>query len=65
MKLKYTKKEVNELKEKIYLSEMEEKVFDYWLLDKSLVETALGLHISTRNVSYCRKHILDKIEKVE
>ena len=40
MKLNFTRKEVAEIKEKVYFTKQEEKILEYWSLDYSVVMIA-------------------------
>lgn len=65
MKLIYTKQKIDEIKNNIYFSDEEEKVFDLWLRDTSVVETSMKLNISTATVIRRRKSILNKINLIK
>lgn len=63
-KLNFTKAEIQDIKSKIYLNDLEEKVLDMWLVDKSIVETSMKLNISTHTVSKYRDNVKKKIKRV-
>ena len=63
-KFNYTRKEIDFIKSQIYLTSEEEQILDMWLLDKSIVETALKLNMSERTVCRKRKSIITKIKRV-
>lgn len=65
MKLLYTKDQVEEIKSKIYLTDEEEKVFDMWLRDCSVVETSMKLNISVTTVIRRRNMIMKKIKLIK
>lgn len=63
-KLFYTKSEVNDIKQKIYLTKEESQVLDMWLEESTIIETSIKLNISERTVNRRRKSILNKIKRV-
>ena len=63
-KLSFTKKEVEDIKSKIYLTKEEEIIFDLWLKEASIVETAMKLNMCDRTINRKRKEILKKIMRV-
>lgn len=60
----FTKKEVEDIKSKIYFDEEEEKVFEMKLLNYSITKIALELNVSERTVSRIIKRLKNKIMKV-
>lgn len=64
VKLDFTKKEIEDIKSKIYLTEDEEKVLDKWLVEKTIVEMSLELSMSTATISRRKKSIIKKIMRV-
>lgn len=64
MKLNYTKEEVKFLQEKIYFTEEELKILEYWVLDYTIVKMADLLNISTRTVNRRKKRIRDKLKRL-
>lgn len=65
MKLNYTKDEVKKLKEKIYFTQQEEQILEYWNLDYSIVMIADKLNISTSTVTRRKKEIRNKIDRIK
>lgn len=63
-KLSFTKKEISDIKSKIYLSKEEEQVLDLWLIESTIIETAIKLNMSERSVNRRRKSIINKIKRV-
>lgn len=63
-KLSFTKKEISDIKSKIYLTKEEEQVLDLWLIESTIIETAIKLNMSERSVNRRRKSILNKIKRV-
>lgn len=64
LKFDFTRKEIADIKSKIYLSEEEEKILDMRLLNYSITKMALELNISELTVSRRIKSIKNKIKKV-
>lgn len=65
MKLNYTKEEVKNLKDKLYFTQQEEQILEYWNLDYSVVMIADKLNISTSTVTRRKREIRNKIEKLK
>lgn len=63
-KLSFTKKEVEDIKSKVYLTNEEEQVLDLWLRDATIVETSMKLHLNERTINRRRKSIINKIKRV-
>ena len=63
-KLSFTKKEIADIKSKIYLTKEEEQVLDLWLVEATIIETSIKLNISERSVNRRRKSIVNKIKRV-
>lgn len=63
-KLRYTTKEVENIKSLIYFTEDELKIFEMWLREKSIIEMSLELNLSTATISRRKKSILSKIKRV-
>ena len=63
-KLSFTKKEISDIKSKIYLTNEEEQVLDLWLIESTIIETAKKLNMSERSVNRRRKSIINKIKRV-
>lgn len=64
LKLDFTKKEIEEIKSKIYLSEMEERVLEYRLKEYSITKMAMLEHCSEATISREIKKIKHKIMRV-
>jgi len=62
-KLRYTTKEVENIKSLIYFTEDELKIFEMWLREKSIIEMSLELNLSTATISRRKKSIKDKITR--
>jgi DNA-binding NarL/FixJ family response regulator len=65
LKLNYTKDEVKKLKEKIYFTQQEEQILEYWNLDYSIVMIASKLNISTSTVTRRKREIRNKIDRIK
>lgn len=65
MKLNFTRKEVAEIKEKVYFTEQEEKILEYWSLDYSVVMIADLLNISTSTVTRRKQSIREKLKRIK
>lgn len=65
MKLNYTKDEVKKLKEKLYFTQQEEQILEYWNLDYSIVMIASKLNISTSTVTRRKREIRNKIDRIK
>ena len=63
-KLSFTKKEVEDIKSKIYLTEEENKILELWLREATIIETSMKLNMSERTINRKRKSILNKIKRV-
>lgn len=64
LRLEFTRKEVNEIKSKIYLSEMQERIFEYRLREYSITKMAMLENVSESTISRELKKIKRKIMKV-
>ena len=62
-KLFFTKKEVENIKEKVYLTDEESQVLDMWLKEATIIESSIKLNLSERTISRRRKSILKKIRR--
>lgn len=60
----FTKQEVESIKSKIYLSELQERILEYKLKDYSIVEISMKENISTSTVSRQISKIKKKIIRV-
>lgn len=64
LKLNFTKNEVEIIKSKIYLTELQEKIFEYRLKEYSITKMAMLEHCSESTISREIKKIKKKIMKV-
>lgn len=63
-KLEFTRQEVEEIKSKIYLSELQEKIFEYRLKEYSITKMALLEKVSESTINRELKKVKRKIMKV-
>jgi IS30 family transposase len=63
-KLEFTKQEVNIIKSKIYLSEIQERILDYRLMEYSITKMALLENVSESTISRELKKVKKKIMKI-
>lgn len=63
-KLEFTKSEVNEIKSKIYLSEIQERIFEYRLKEYSITKMAMLENVSESTINRELKKVKRKIMKV-
>ena len=63
-KLEFTRQEVEEIKSKIYLSELQEKIFEYRLKEYSITKMALMEKVSESTINRELKKVKRKIMKV-
>ena len=64
LKLDFTKQEVENIKSKIYLSEIQERIFEYRLKEYSITKMALLENVSESTISKEINKIKKKIMKV-
>lgn len=64
LKLNFTKKELEELKEKVFLSEIQERIIEYRLREYSRVKMADLEHCSVQTIDKEISKIAKKIFKV-
>ena len=64
LKLDFTKEEVSLIKSKIYLSELQEKIFEYRLKEYSITKMAMLENCSESTISREIKKIKKKIMKI-
>ncbi len=64
LKLEFTKEEVDILKSKIYLSEMQERIFEYRLREYSITKMAQLEHCSESTISRELNKIKKKIMRI-
>ncbi len=63
-KFEFTKKEVDEIKSKIYLSEIQERIFEYRLREYSITKMAMLENVSESTISRELKKIKRKIMRI-
>jgi predicted DNA-binding protein YlxM (UPF0122 family) len=63
-KLEFTKQEVNIIKSKIYLSEIQERILDYRLMEYSITKMAMLENVSESTIHRELKKVKKKIMKV-
>ncbi len=61
-KMLYTKEQIKNIEEQLYLNDEERKILDLWLYNYSIIETSIKLNISTATVNRRRKQIKNKLE---
>ena len=64
LKLEFTKQEVDEIKSKIYLSEMQERIFEYRLKEYSITKMAMLENVSESTISRELNKVKRKIMKI-
>ena len=64
LKLEFTRQEVEEIKSKIYLSEMQERIFEYRLKEYSITKMAMLENVSESTISRELNKVKRKIMKV-
>ncbi len=64
LKLEFTKQEVDIIKSKIYLSEMQERIFEYRLREYSITKMAMLENVSESTISRELKKIKKKIMRI-
>ena len=64
LRLEFTRKEVDELKSKIYLSEMQERILEYRLKEYSITKMSMLENVSESTISRELNTIKRKIMKV-
>lgn len=63
-RLEFTKQEINIIKSKIYLSELQERILDYRLKEYSITKMALLENVSESTINRELKKVKRKIMKV-
>lgn len=63
-KLEFTKREVEEIKSKIYLSELQERIFEYRLKEYSITKMAMLENVSESTINRELRKVKRKIMKV-
>ena len=64
MKLEFTKKEIEDIKSKIYLSELQERILEYRLKEYSITKMAMLENLSESTISRELNKIKNKIMKI-
>lgn len=64
LKLEFTKNEVEDIKNKIYLSELQERILEYRIKEYSITKMAMLEHCSESTISREIKKVKNKIKKV-
>ncbi len=64
LRFDFTKQEVDDIKSKIYLSEIQERIFEYRLREYSITKMAMLEHCSESTIKREIKKIKKKIMKV-
>ena len=64
LKLEFTRQEVDEIKSKIYLSEIQERIFEYRLKEYSITKMAMLENVSESTISRELNKVKNKIVKV-
>ena len=64
MKFEFTKQEVEEIKSKIYLSEIQERIFEYKLKEYSITKMSMLENCSESTINREIKKIKKKIMKI-
>lgn len=64
LRFEFTKQEVDEIKNKIYLSEMQERIFEYRLREYSITKMAMLENVSESTINREIKKIQKKILKI-
>lgn len=64
LKLEFTKNEVEDIKNKIYLSELQERILEYRIKEYSITKMAMLEHCSESTINREIKKIKNKIKKI-
>lgn len=64
IKFDFTKKEVEDIKSKIYLNELQEKIFEYRIKEYSIAKMSILENCSESTISREIKKIKNKIKKI-
>lgn len=64
LRFEFTKQEVDEIKNKIYLSEMQERIFEYRLKEYSITKMAMLENVSESTINREIKKIQKKILRI-
>lgn len=64
LRLEFTRQEVDEIKSKIYLSEIQERIFEYRMKEYSITKMAMLENVSESTINRELKKIRKKIMKI-
>ena len=64
LRFEFTKQEVDEIKSKIYLSEIQERIFEYRLREYSITKMAMLENVSESTINRELKKIRKKIMRI-
>lgn len=64
LKLEFTKDEFEDIKSKIYLNELQERIFEYRIREYSITKMAMLENCSESTISREIKKIKNKIKKI-
>lgn len=64
LKFEFTKQEVDEIKSKIFLSELQERIFEYRLREYSITKMAMLENVSESTISRELNKVKRKIMKI-
>ena len=64
LRFEFTRQEVDEIKSKIYLSEMQERIFEYRLKEYSITKMAMLENVSESTINRELKKVKKKIMKI-
>ena len=64
LRLEFTKQEVEEIKNKIYLSELQERIFEYRLKEYSITKMAMLENVSESTINRELNKIKRKIMRI-
>lgn len=64
LKLEFTKAEFEDIKSKIYLNELQERIFEYRIREYSITKMAMLENCSESTISREIKKIKNKIKKI-
>ena len=63
-KLEFTQPEIQEMKKKLYLSEMQERVLEYRLKEYSITKMAMLEHVSESTISRELRKLKRKVMRI-
>ena len=64
VRFEFTKQEVDEIKSKIYLSELQERIFEYRLREYSITKMAMLENVSESTINRELKKVKRKIMRI-